>query len=52
MGGKAQPQIHTHLLLNLDAGSKPAEAPAAPRRVVGELLAATDPRADGEAGAR
>jgi gamma-glutamyltranspeptidase len=106
MGGKAQPQIHTHLLLNLDAGRTPAEALAAPRWVVGsllteehvdlvlaergvpspaldsiataglglvaagdrdeevghgqlvrrtadgELLAATDPRADGEAGAR
>jgi gamma-glutamyltranspeptidase/glutathione hydrolase len=106
MGGKAQPQIHTHLLLNLDAGGTPAEALAAPRWVVGsllteehvdlalaergvpspaldsiataglgivtlgdldeevghvqlvrrtaggELLAATDPRADGEAGAR
>jgi gamma-glutamyltranspeptidase len=106
MGGKAQPQIHTHLLLNLDAGRTPAQALAAPRWVVGsllteqhvdlvlaerrvpspaldsiataglgivavgdldeevghgqlvrrtadgELLAATDPRADGEAGAR
>jgi gamma-glutamyltranspeptidase len=105
MGGKAQPQIHTHLLLNLDAGRAPADAVAAPRWVVGsplteeqvdlvlaergvpspaldsiataglgivavgeldqevghsqlvrrtpdgELLAATDPRADGEAGA-
>jgi gamma-glutamyltranspeptidase len=38
MGGKAQPQIHTHLLLNLDAGRSPAEALAAPRWVVGSLL--------------
>ena len=38
MGGKAQPQIHTHLLLNLEAGRSPAEALAAPRWVVGGLV--------------
>jgi gamma-glutamyltranspeptidase len=38
MGGKAQPQIHTHLLLNLEAGRSPAAALAAPRWVVGSLL--------------
>jgi gamma-glutamyltranspeptidase len=38
MGGKAQPQIHTHLLLNLEAGRSPAEALAAPRWVLGGLV--------------
>jgi gamma-glutamyltranspeptidase/glutathione hydrolase len=35
MGGRAQPQIHTHLLLRLDAGSSPSEALNAPRWIVG-----------------
>jgi gamma-glutamyltranspeptidase/glutathione hydrolase len=38
MGGKAQPQIHTHLLLNLEAGRAPAEALEAPRWVLGGLV--------------
>jgi gamma-glutamyltranspeptidase len=38
MGGKAQPQIHTHLLLNLEAGRSPAEALEAPRWVLGGLV--------------
>ncbi|HZD38126.1 MAG TPA: gamma-glutamyltransferase [Actinomycetes bacterium] len=38
MGGKAQPQIHTHLLLNLEAGRSPAETLAAPRWVLGGLV--------------
>jgi gamma-glutamyltranspeptidase len=38
MGGKAQPQIHTHLLLNLEAGRTPAEALQAPRWVLGGLV--------------
>src|SRR6266566_3487615 len=76
MGGKAQPQIHTHLLLNLEAGRSPAAAldsiataglgimavadldeevghgQLVRRTPSGELLAATDPRADGQAAAR
>src|SRR6266567_1988572 len=75
MGGKAQPQIHTHLLLNLEAGRSPAAAldsiataglgimavadldeevghgQLVRRTPSGELLAATDPRADGQAAA-
>jgi gamma-glutamyltranspeptidase/glutathione hydrolase len=35
MGGRAQPQIHTQLLLNLEAGSSPAAALAAPRWILG-----------------
>ncbi len=35
MGGMAQPQIHTHLLLNLRDGDSPAASLAAPRWVVG-----------------
>jgi gamma-glutamyltranspeptidase/glutathione hydrolase len=38
MGGRAQPQIHTHLLLSLDQGGSPAESLAAPRWVVGSSL--------------
>jgi gamma-glutamyltranspeptidase len=38
MGGRAQPQIHTHLLLNLEAGRSPAEALEAPRWVLGGLV--------------
>ncbi|MFG1704203.1 gamma-glutamyltransferase family protein [Nonomuraea sp. M3C6] len=37
MGGKAQPQILTQVLLRLLAGASPAEAVAAPRWVVGGL---------------
>ncbi|PZG21875.1 gamma-glutamyltransferase family protein [Nonomuraea aridisoli] len=37
MGGKAQPQIHTQVLLRLLAGASTAEAVAAPRWVVGGM---------------
>jgi gamma-glutamyltranspeptidase/glutathione hydrolase len=37
MGGKAQPQIHAHLLLRLLGGATPADALAAPRWVAGGL---------------
>ncbi|MFF0448833.1 gamma-glutamyltransferase family protein [Streptomyces sp. NPDC004609] len=37
MGGKAQPQIHTHLALRLHAGDDPATALARPRWVIGGL---------------
>jgi gamma-glutamyltranspeptidase/glutathione hydrolase len=36
MGGRAQPQIHTQVLLRLLEGADPAEAVAAPRWIVGE----------------
>jgi gamma-glutamyltranspeptidase/glutathione hydrolase len=42
MGGKAQPQIHAQLLLNLEAGRTPDEAVAAPRWVVGGLVGESD----------
>jgi gamma-glutamyltranspeptidase/glutathione hydrolase len=35
MGGRAQPQIHTQLLLRLEAGSSPSAALTAPRWIVG-----------------
>jgi gamma-glutamyltranspeptidase len=35
MGGRAQPQIHTQLLLRLEAGSSPSAALNAPRWIVG-----------------
>jgi len=41
MGGRAQPQIHTHLLLNRLAGMSPEDAVASPRFVVGGLDAGT-----------
>ncbi|MCO5316091.1 MAG: gamma-glutamyltransferase [Solirubrobacterales bacterium] len=42
MGGRAQPQIHTQLLLRRLAGSDPGRAVAAPRFVVGGLDAGSE----------
>lgn len=39
MGGRAQPQIHTHLALNLALGRGPLESVAAPRWIVGAMEA-------------
>ena len=39
MGGRAQPQVHTHLALNLALGMSPAEATARPRWIVGQMEA-------------
>jgi gamma-glutamyltranspeptidase/glutathione hydrolase len=39
MGGRAQPQIHTHLALHLALGRTPAEAVSAPRWIVGQMEA-------------
>ncbi|MYW05036.1 gamma-glutamyltransferase [Streptomyces sp. SID3343] len=37
MGGKAQPQIHTHIALRLDAGDTPGTALHRPRWVIGGM---------------
>jgi len=39
MGGRAQPQIHTHLALHLALGRSPSEAVEAPRWIVGQMEA-------------
>ncbi|WP_338682767.1 gamma-glutamyltransferase [Streptomyces acidiscabies] len=39
MGGRAQPQVHTHLALQLAAGSSPGHAVAAPRWALGAMEA-------------
>ncbi|MFE4194705.1 gamma-glutamyltransferase family protein [Paenarthrobacter sp. NPDC056912] len=39
MGGRAQPQVHTHLALNLALGLSPAEATGRPRWIVGQMEA-------------
>jgi gamma-glutamyltranspeptidase len=39
MGGRAQPQIHTHLALHLMLGRSPSEAVEAPRWIVGQMEA-------------
>ncbi|CAH0303888.1 Putative gamma-glutamyltransferase YwrD [Arthrobacter sp. Bi26] len=39
MGGRAQPQVHTHLALNLALGMAPAQATARPRWIVGQMEA-------------
>lgn len=39
MGGRAQPQIHTHLALHLMLGRSPTEAVRAPRWIVGQMEA-------------
>ncbi|MHC5560822.1 gamma-glutamyltransferase family protein [Kocuria sp. U4B] len=39
MGGRAQPQIHTHLALNLALGFTPAQAVERPRWIVGQMEA-------------
>jgi gamma-glutamyltranspeptidase/glutathione hydrolase len=44
MGGQAQAQIHTHLLLRLLAGASPIEATSAPRWVVGAQEDGDGPR--------
>ncbi|MBD0671100.1 gamma-glutamyltransferase [Streptomyces sp. CBMA156] len=46
-GGRAQPQIHTHLALNLAAGLTAGEAVARPRWIVGRLTAGARPEEDG-----
>jgi len=43
MGGRAQPQIHTHLALQLALGRTPVEAVSAPRWVVGRVEAGAPP---------
>ena len=43
MGGRAQPQIHTHLALHLALGRTPGEAVSAPRWVVGRMEAGAGP---------
>lgn len=57
MGGRAQPQIHTHLALHLALGRTPGAAVSAPRWVVGRMEAgagpvAVQPEADLPAAAR
>ncbi|MBP5860076.1 gamma-glutamyltranspeptidase [Streptomyces sp. LBUM 1478] len=39
MGGRAQPQVHTHLALQLAAGASPGRAVSAPRWVLGAMEA-------------
>ncbi|MFE7421693.1 gamma-glutamyltransferase family protein [Rhodococcus sp. NPDC057529] len=39
MGGRAQPQVHTHLALNLALGMTPEAATARPRWIVGQMEA-------------
>jgi gamma-glutamyltranspeptidase len=39
MGGRAQPQVHTHLALNLALGLTPADATRRPRWIVGQMEA-------------
>ncbi|MFM9592175.1 gamma-glutamyltransferase [Streptomyces scabiei] len=39
MGGRAQPQVHTHLALQLAAGASPGHAVSAPRWVLGAMEA-------------
>lgn len=39
MGGRAQPQIHTHLALNLALGLSPAKATERPRWIIGQMEA-------------
>ncbi|KUN24130.1 hypothetical protein AQJ23_21340 [Streptomyces antibioticus] len=39
MGGRAQPQVHTHLALHLAAGSAPEQAVSVPRWVLGAMEA-------------
>jgi gamma-glutamyltranspeptidase/glutathione hydrolase len=39
MGGRAQPQVHTHLALQLAAGASPERAVSAPRWVLGAMEA-------------
>jgi hypothetical protein len=39
MGGRTQPQVHTHLALNLALGMTPAAAVARPGRIVGWMEA-------------
>jgi gamma-glutamyltranspeptidase/glutathione hydrolase len=39
MGGRAQPQVHTHMALHLAAGASPASAVSAPRWVLGAMEA-------------
>jgi gamma-glutamyltranspeptidase len=41
MGGRAQPQIHTHLALHMAAGLHAAAAVAAPRWILGRMEAGT-----------
>ena len=42
MGGRVQPQIHTHLALHLALGRSPAEAVSAPRWIVGRMEVGTE----------
>ncbi|MBO3749377.1 gamma-glutamyltransferase [Streptosporangiaceae bacterium NEAU-GS5] len=52
MGGRAQPQIHTQILLRLFGGADPTAAVAAPRWVVGEPDLAVRVEADVDPAAR
>ena len=42
MGGRAQPQIHTHLALHLALGRSPSEAVSAPRWLLGHMEVGAD----------
>jgi gamma-glutamyltranspeptidase/glutathione hydrolase len=42
MGGRAQPQIHTHLAIGVGASADPSAAVAAPRWVLGQMEAGPD----------
>jgi gamma-glutamyltranspeptidase len=42
MGGRAQPQIHTHLALHLASGRSPSEAVSAPRWLLGHMEVGAD----------
>lgn len=46
MGGRAQPQIHAHLALQIALGKDPAETVSAPRWVLGQLEAGPRPEND------
>lgn len=46
MGGRAQPQIHTHLALHIASGMAPARVVAQPRWVIGQLEAGVTPADD------
>ena len=49
MGGAAQPQIHTHLLVRSVAGETPVEATHAPRWIVDEMSRNSEPTVIAEA---
>ncbi len=42
MGGRAQPQVHTHVAMHLEAGRSPQAAVAMPRWILGAMEAGVD----------